>query len=160
MALAVFMQTASAETLTGRIVGVSDGDTVTLLDPDKQQHKIRLLGIDAPEKRQPFGTVSRQHLAGLVFSRDVVANCGKRDRYRRALCTIKVDGVDANLAQVKAGLAWHYKQYQKQQRPEERARYTAAEDRARREKVGLWSDREPQAPWEFRKVKRSTGANR
>ena len=160
MVIAVFMQAASAETLTGRIVGVSDGDTVTLLDGAKRQYKIRLQGIDAPEKRQPFGNVSRQHLAGLVFSRQVVADCGKADRYKREVCTIAVDGVDANLAQVKAGLAWHYKQYQKQQRPEERARYTAAEDRARREKVGLWSDREPQAPWEFRKVKRSAGANR
>ncbi|NMG17687.1 thermonuclease family protein [Aromatoleum bremense] len=160
MVLAVFLQAASAETLTGRIVGVSDGDTVTLLDINKQQHKIRLQGIDAPEKRQPFGHVSRQHLAGLVFSRQVVANCGKADRYKREVCTIAVDGVDANLAQVAAGLAWHYKQYQKEQRPENRVSYAAAEDRARSGKTGLWSDRKPQAPWEFRKAKREAAARR
>ena len=160
LAITLFASTACAETLTGRIVGISDGDTVTLLDADKRQHKIRLQGIDAPEKRQPFGNEARQHLAGLVFSRQVVADCGKTDRYGRAVCTIEVDGGDANLAQIAAGLAWHYKAYQREQRPDNRARYAAAEDRARQEKVGLWSEREQQAPWEFRKVRREASASR
>jgi endonuclease YncB( thermonuclease family) len=155
LAITLFASTACAETLTGRIVGISDGDTVTLLDANRRQHKIRLQGIDAPEKRQPFGNESRQHLAGLVFSRQVVADCGKTDRYGRAVCTIEVDGVDANL-----GLAWHYKAYQREQRPNDRAKYATAEDRARQEKVGLWSEREPQAPWEFCKVRREASASR
>lgn len=156
MFAAVFMQAASAETLTGRIVG--DGDTVTLLDPAKQQHKIRLTGIDAPEKRQAYGNVSRQHLAGLVFGRQVAADCGKTDRYGRLVCVIEVAGVDANLAQVAAGLAWHYKRYQGEQRPEDRVAYSAAEERARRERVGLWADAAPVAPWEFRKARREAAA--
>ena len=89
---------ASAAALTGRIVSIVDGDTVTLLDANLQQHKIRLSGIDAPEKRQPFGNRSRLHLGALVFGRQVTADCPKTDRYKRAVCRIDVDGVDANLA--------------------------------------------------------------
>ena len=145
---------ASAATLTGRIVSISDGDTVTLLDANLQQHKIRLSGIDAPEKRQPFGNRSRLHLGTLVFGKHVTADCPKTDRYKRALCTIEVNGVDANLAQIKAGLAWHYKAYERDQRPADRARYRLAERQAREERQGLWTDRDPLPPWEFRKAKR------
>ena len=158
LAIAAFLlfsaHNASAETLTGRIVAIADGDTVTLLDARKQQHKIRLSGIDAPERKQAFGNVSRQHLAWLVFGKEVTADCPKTDRYRRWICTIEVDGVDANLAQVAAGMAWHYKAYQRDQRPEDRLRYSVAEERAQEEKRGLWVDRNPTAPWEFRKAKR------
>lgn len=145
---------ASAETLTGRIVAIADGDTATLLDASKQQHKIRLSGIDAPERRQAFGTVSREHLAGLVFGKEVTADCPKTDRYRRLICTVEVGGIDANLAQVAAGMAWHYKAYQRDQRPHDRMRYGNAEQEAKQEKRGLWVDRSPLAPWEFRKAKR------
>ena len=158
LAVAVFLLIsaygASARTLTGRIVSIADGDTVTLLDANLQQHKIRLSGIDAPERRQAFGNVSRQHLAGLVFNKQVSADCPKTDRYRRLICRIEVDGIDANLAQVAAGMAWHYKTYQRDQRPEDRARYAMAEEGAQQEKRGLWVDRSPLAPWEFRKAKR------
>ena len=147
------LQTAAA-TLTGRIVSISDGDTVTLLDANLQQHKIRLSGIDAPEKRQPFGNRSRLHLGALVFGKQVTADCPKTDRYKRALCTIEVDGVDANLAQIKAGMAWHYKAYERDQRPADRARYRLAERQAREERQGLWTDRDPLPPWEFRKSRR------
>lgn len=145
---------AGAEILAGRIVAIADGDTVTLLDANKQQHKIRLSGIDAPERKQAFGNVSRQHLAKIVFGKEVTAECPKTDRYRRWICTIEVDGIDANLAQVTAGMAWHYKAYQRDQRPDDRTRYAVAEERAQEEKRGLWVDRNPVAPWEFRKSKR------
>lgn len=158
LVIAIFMlfasQIASAETFSGRIVAIADGDTVTLLDRMKQQHKIRLSGIDAPERKQAFGNVSRQHLAGLVFDKQVTAYCPKTDRYRRAICTIEVDGIDANLGQVAAGMAWHYKAYIRDQRPEDRELYAEAEERAQRERRGLWADRNPLAPWEFRKAKR------
>lgn len=114
---------ASAATLAGRIVSIADGDTVTLLDAGKRQHKIRLSGIDAPERKQAFGTRSRQHLGELVFGKPVTADCPKTDRYKRAICRLEVDGVDANLAQVAAGMAWHYKAYQRDQRPKDRALY-------------------------------------
>ena len=149
---------ASAATLTGRIVSISDGDTVTLLDANLQQHKIRLSGIDAPEKRQPFGNRSRLHLGTLVFGKHVTADCPKTDRYKRAVCRIDVDGVDANLAQVEAGMAWHYKAYSREQSPADRWRYAKAEDRARNARQGLWADRAPMAPWDFRKARRKNTA--
>lgn len=95
---------AAAEQLTGRIVGVSDGDTVTLLDYSKQQHKIRLVGIDAPESSQAFGQASKKNLSDLVFNREVTADCPSSDRYSRRLCKILIGGTDANLAQIEGGL--------------------------------------------------------
>ena len=149
------MATSNANELTGRIVSISDGDTVTLLDTNLRQHKIRLSGIDAPERRQPFGNRSRLHLGALVFGRQVTADCPKKDRYRRAVCRLEVDGVDANLAQVEAGMAWHYKAYTRDQSPADRWRYAKAEDRAREARQGLWADRAPVAPWDFRKAKKT-----
>tara|TARA_R110001583_G_scaffold195554_1_gene376092 strand:- start:24319 stop:24849 length:531 start_codon:yes stop_codon:yes gene_type:complete len=155
LAIAAFLlflaHSVGAEILTGRIVAIADGDTVTLLDANKQQHKIRLSGIDAPERKQAFGNVSRQHLARLVFGKEVIAECPKTDRYKRWICTIEVAGIDTNLAQVAAGMAWHYKAYQRDQRPEDRARYAVAEERAQEGKRGLWVDPNPQPPWEFRR---------
>ena len=145
---------AYAATLTGRIISIADGDTVTLLDANLQQHKIRLSGIDAPEKRQPFGNRSRLHLGAMVFGKQVTADCPKTDRYKRALCKIEVDGVDANLAQVEAGMAWHYKEYAREQRASDRRRYAQAEEEARQARRGLWSDRAAVAPWDFRKARR------
>ncbi len=143
-----------AETIVGRVVGVSDGDTVTVLDSTKTQHKIRLAGIDAPESKQAFGQASKKHLSDLVFNRDVTLDCGKTDRYKREVCVVMVDGQDANLAQVKAGMAWWYKQYQKEQTAQQRVSYEAAEASARAGKVGLWQDTDPLPPWEWRYSKR------
>ncbi|WP_254772745.1 thermonuclease family protein [Nitrosospira multiformis] len=117
---------AQAETLGGRVVKIADGDTVTILDESNRQHKVRLVGIDAPERKQPFGTVSRQHLADLVFGKTVVVKWQKRDRYQRILGKVLVDGQDVNLEQIKAGLAWHYKQYGKAQQLADRSRYGEA----------------------------------
>ena len=150
------LQTSSAYELTGRIISIADGDTVTLLDANLQQHKIRLSGIDAPERRQPFGNRSRLHLGALVFGRQVTADCPKTDRYKRAVCRLEVDGIDANLAQVEAGMAWHYKAYTREQSPADRWRYAKAEDRAREARHGLWADRAPVAPWDFRKARKNT----
>ena len=150
------LQTSSAYELTGRIVSVADGDTVTLLDANLRQHKIRLSGIDAPEKRQPFGNRSRLHLGALVFGKQVTADCPKKDRYKRAVCRLEVDGVDANLAQIEAGMAWHYKAYAREQSPADRWRYTKTEDRARQARQGLWADRAPVAPWDFRKARKTS----
>jgi hypothetical protein len=106
--ISIISLSAHAADLTGRIVSVHDGDTVTLLDSTNQQHKIRLKGIDALESHQAFGQKSKTNLAAMVFNREVVAECGKQDRYRRDICVIKVDGKDANEAQVAAGMAWWY----------------------------------------------------
>lgn len=143
-----------ADTLQGRVVGVADGDTVTVLDASNTQWKIRLMGIDAPEKKMPFGQKSKQYLSDLVFNKQVIVDYSKKDRYGRTVGKILVDGIDANLEQVKAGMAWHYKQYQREQSEEDRLAYSEAEDEARNARRGLWQEIEPTPPWEYRKVAR------
>ncbi len=108
---------ASADTLTGKVVKVADGDSITVLDNTNTQHPIRLQGIDAPEKGQPFGNASRKHLATLVAGKEITVKWDKRDRYRRIVGFVLVDGQDVNLAQVKAGMAWIYRYYQKELSP-------------------------------------------
>jgi endonuclease YncB( thermonuclease family) len=142
---------SSADSLQGRVVGIADGDTVTVLDNFNTQWKIRLMGIDAPEKKQAFGNKSKQHLTDLVFNKEVMVEYSKQDRYGRTVGKIVVDGIDANLEQVKAGLAWHYKKYQIEQSPEDRVLYAHAEDQSKADKRGLWFDKDPIAPWDFRK---------
>lgn len=93
-----------AGTIEGRVVGVTDGDTVTVLDAEKLQHKIRLSGIDAPEKMQPFGQRSKESLSDLVFDKIVMVDTDKKDRYGREVGKILVNGVDANLVQVTRGV--------------------------------------------------------
>ncbi len=97
--------TAHAETVTGRVVGVADGDTITVLDADKVPHKIRLAGIDAPEKKQPFGNHSKESLSDLAFDKTVNVETSKRDRYGRKIGKVLVNGQDVNLVQVERGMA-------------------------------------------------------
>lgn len=146
----LFASIATAETYVGRVVRVADGDTITVLDQGHTQHKVRLAGIDAPEKKQPFGQASRRHLAILVADRTVTIETTKRDRYRREVGKVLVDGRDVNLGQVEAGLAWHYKQYAHEQSVADRQAYAAAEEAARQARRGLWSDVYPVPPWEYR----------
>lgn len=127
------------------------GDTVTVLDDAKRQHKIRLSGIDAPEKNQAFGQRSKESLSDLVFAKTVDVETDKVDRYGRRVGKIWVNGIDANLEQIKRGMAWHYKQYAREQSKEDQREYAEAEDEAREAKRGLWKDVEPVAPWEFRR---------
>lgn len=157
MGIAIYglcLSLAHAETLTGQVVKIADGDTVTVLDASRQQHRIRLSGIDAPEGKQAFGTVSRQHLASLAFGKAVTVEWHKRDRYNRIIGKVLVDGRDVNLEQVRAGLAWHYKYYEKEQSPGERRLYSEAEEVARLDRVGLWLDPSPISPWDFRRKPR------
>ena len=151
MALAL---TATADTITGRVVGVADGDTVTVLDAQHVQHKIRLAGIDAPEKSQPFGNRSKQSLSDLAFDKAVVVETDKRDRYGREVGKVLVNGRDVNLIQVERGMAWHYKAYASEQSVNDQRLYEAAEIAAKVARRGLWRDPEPMAPWEFRKAQR------
>jgi endonuclease YncB( thermonuclease family) len=154
--LVVFLLSASllhAEVLSGKVVGVSDGDTITLLDSSQTQHKIRLTGIDAPEKAQAFGQASKKSLSDLVFSKEVEISWEKRDRYRRILGKVLLNEQDICLEQVKRGMAWHYKQYQRDQPPEDRIKYSRAEEEARKSRIGLWADEAPVPPSEFRHKK-------
>jgi endonuclease YncB( thermonuclease family) len=140
----------SAADLHGKVVGVADGDTVTVLDAEKLQHKIRLAGIDAPEQAQAFGQASKKNLSDMVYGKQVKVNWDKRDRYGRIIGKVSIDQVDVCLEQVRRGMAWHYKQYQREQSPADRQAYAAAEDLARANRVGLWHDTNPVAPWDFR----------
>jgi len=144
---------AAASELRGVVVGVTDGDTITVLDDSRKQHKVRLAGIDAPEKHQPFGDRARQYLSSLAFKKQATLDCYKTDRYKRQVCRVWVDGKDIALAQVQAGLAWHYKRYEKEQTPSERAAYVQAETDAHSSRIGLWQSERPVPPWEFRRQK-------
>lgn len=139
----------------GKVVGVADGDTLTLLDEARRQHRIRLDGIDAPERLQPFGQRAHQSLAALAHGRDARADCPKTDRYGRAVCRVVVDGIDVGLEQVRRGLAWHYLRYAHEQRPEVRAEYARAEQQARSGRAGLWSTPAPTPPWDYRRAARA-----
>ena len=141
---------AAASELRGVVVGVTDGDTITVLNDNQKQHKIRLAGIDAPEKHQGFGERSRQNLSSLAFKKQVTLDCYKTDQYKRQVCRVWVAGKDVALAQVQAGLAWHYKRFEKEQTPSERAAYARAETDARASRSGLWQSERPVPPWEFR----------
>ena len=149
---------AQAETLVGEVVGLADGDTVTVLDAQQAQHKIRLAGIDAPEKGMPWGQKSKEALSDRVYRRTVTVEWQKQDRYGRLIGKIMVDGQDANLTQVANGMAWHYKDYQNEQTLDDRLRYAQAELDARNARRGLWAEPEPLAPWTWRKMKREARA--
>ncbi len=115
------------------------------------QHKIRLAGIDAPEKKQPFGNRSKESLSELAYDKTVTVETDKRDKYGRQVGKVLVNGQDVNLVQVERGMAWFYRQYQREQSPNDRRLYEAAEDSAKADKRGLWRDAaDPMPPWEFR----------
>ncbi len=130
------------------------GDSITVLDSTNTQYRIRLQGIDAPERKQAFGNASRKHLASLFAGKQVTVKWAKRDRYGRIVGFVIVDGHDVNLAQVKAGMAWFYRYYQKELSRENRKLYTQGEDEARANKKGLWQDKNPMPPWEHRRLYR------
>ena len=140
-----------SQTLAGRVVRIADGDTVTVLDATNTQHRIRLQGIDAPESHQAFGTQSKKSLSDMIFAKDVTVIYDKTDQYGRLVGKILLNGKDVNLEQVKAGMAWHYKEYEREQSPEDRDLYARAEDEARSARRGLWVDANPTEPGEFRR---------
>lgn len=150
LAVALFSPSAAAEILYGRVVAVHDGDTLTLLDAANREYRVRLAGIDAPEKNQVFGEVSKQNLERLAIGKPASVKWDKTDRYGRVVGKVVIGAIDANLAQVRAGYAWHYKKYQHEQSAEDRRRYAASAAEARVEKLGLWRDPSPTPPWDWR----------
>jgi endonuclease YncB( thermonuclease family) len=140
-----------AKTLEGLVVGVADGDTITVLDQQKNTYKIRLQGIDAPEKKQAFGEKSKQSLHDLVHSKQVRIEYDKEDKYGRIVGKVTIGDLDICLQQLSLGLAWHYKKYQNEQSVSDRAVYIDTELKSKSLKLGLWADDAPMSPWEFRK---------
>ncbi|MDG1012268.1 MAG: thermonuclease family protein [Luminiphilus sp.] len=131
-----------ASELTGKVVSISDGDTLRVL-VDDQQIKVRLGGIDAPESDQPFGQASKRYLAEVVAGQTVVVEFEKKDRYGRVIGKVLLDGTDMNLRQVEAGYAWWYEYYKRDQSEADQQAYAAAEQQARGSRVGLWSEPAP-----------------
>jgi endonuclease YncB( thermonuclease family) len=164
--ITLITSTARAD-IYGKVVAVSDGDTIKVLDSTNVQHKVRLTGIDAPEKAQPFGNASRNHLASLVAGKEVRVESSKTDRYGRVLGKIWVQPgdcsscgktLDANHAQILSGMAWWYRHYAKDQPTEDRERYKSAVREAKGRKLGLWSEPNAIPPWAWRKGQRSRTA--
>jgi len=145
----------SMDFLEGRVVGIADGDTITVLDASNTAWKIRLLGIDAPEKAQDFGKVAKQVLSDRIYGKQVRVLTKSKDRYGRTLGKVLLEGVDINLEMVKEGLVWHYKHYASDQFPEDAQRYADAEQQARRARLGLWGYDDPVEPWEWRRSRKS-----
>jgi endonuclease YncB( thermonuclease family) len=140
--------------VSARIVGITDGDTVKALAADNQLLRVRLSWIDAPEKSQAFGQRSKQHLSELVFGREVELHTHGLDRYGRTLAVIFVNDTDANLEQVRSGMAWCYTRYLSEASSDIQASYQQAETEAWEQQRGLWSERDPIPPWEYRRAAR------
>jgi endonuclease YncB( thermonuclease family) len=135
---------AAAETVTGRVVSVSDGDTLTLLTADRQRVKVRLAEIDAPEHDQPFGSRSKQSLSQLAFNRTATVEVRARDDYGRTVGVVFVAGQNLDAEQVRRGMAWVYRQYVTTRS------LSALEAEAKAARRGLWADSNPLPPWDWR----------
>jgi len=154
---------SAASVLEGTVVKVADGDTSTVLDSEKVQHRVRIAGIDAPEKGLPFGNASGKRLGELVARKDVRVEFDKYDRWGRIVGKVWVRPpdcptcgmtLDVGFAQITTGMAWWYRKYAREQSPEDQRRYEFAEQEAKAKRAGLWRDADPIPPWEFRAVQR------
>ncbi|MCD0479097.1 thermonuclease family protein [Chryseobacterium sp. LC2016-29] len=134
-----------------KVIGVKDGDTVEILMDGKPQ-VVRLSHIDCPEKKQPFGNNAKQFASDLCFGKKVKLSTGwKKDRNKRLLAEIILsNGKNLNKELVKNGFAWHYKKYSKDNS------YDDLEKQAKKQKLGLWNDKMPTAPWEWRKSRKKS----
>lgn len=138
--------------IQGKVIKVSDGDTITVLDQAKQTHKIRFYGIDAPEKKQAYGEKSREHLAKMIAGKEVTVEVKTIDRYGRVVGVVHREGLanSTNYFMVADGYAWWYQQYARKDKALENA-----QNKAKAAKLGLWGDGKPDAPWDWRKAQRS-----
>lgn len=159
-------RTASAETIRGTVVGIHDGDTVTILDAERVEWRVRLAAIDAPERRQPFGRRAKESLSDLALGHVAEVESSKRDRYGRVVGKVMIaspdcptrdcpNDFDVGLAQLARGSAWWYRQYAPEQSHADRRLYEAAEHDARARQLGLWTEPAPVPPWEWREANAS-----
>lgn len=143
----VFSAPLLAESLEARVINVSDGDTLTLLDANNKQVKVRLQEIDAPEHQQAYGQKSKKSLSDLCYKKSAQAVVNGKDKYRRLLVRLYCNGVDVNAEQVKRGMAWAFLKYLTD------PNIADLEKEAKSKKIGLWADSNPVAPWDFRHPK-------
>lgn len=143
--------TAELPDQNGKVVGIADGDTFTMLTTANKQVKVRLYGIDCPERTQDFGTVARQGLSSLIFGQIVRLDKKDKDRYGRIIAIVYNNkGVNVNEEMLRKGLAWHYTQY------DQNPAWTDLVYGAQRKKLGLWATVNPTPPWLYRKSKRQS----
>lgn len=138
-----------AAEIHGRVIGILDGDTIDIL-AGRNIHRIRLAGIDAPEKGQPFGQAAKKALSDKVFGRDIRVFTIEKDRYGREIGRVFADS-DVNLAMVAEGYAWVYERYA-DSLGQDRPTFEDAKERARKARAGLWRDPSPTPPWEYRRA--------
>ncbi len=152
MLLSLGTTSALAETITGRVVGVADGGTLTVLDPSRVQHKIRMVEIDAPESKQPYGSRSKQVLSELVYNKQVSVKSSGKDRYGRVLGRVYLGDLDVNREMVRLGSAWAYREYLTDKT------LLKVEAEAKASSCGLWGlpEAERMPPQEWRRKSRST----
>ncbi len=155
MAHTALAESATTPALQGQIVRVSDGDTVTL-QSETGPLKIRLAGIDAPESQMPHGREAKAHLAAMVLGKEVQAIVHKKDRYGRTIATLMLNTKDVNLAMLQAGMAWHYKQYEREQTKDQASAYSQSEQLAQTAGRGLWSQADAVPPWAWRQARANT----
>lgn len=158
-----------ATALEGQVIHIADGDTLTVLDDQHRSHKVRLAGIDAPERNQPFGRRAAEALAGLAKNKRVIVDGGKTDRYLRRIGIVRVapaecasctPSVDVGLLLINTGFAWHYRAYEREQSRSDRDQYRQAEAGARARQDGLWADSMPMPPWDWRRARRDGNTSR
>ena len=144
--LIMFPLLLSAQALKGKAVSIADGDTFTLLVNGNEQVKIRIDGIDAPEKKQDFGNRAKEYLSGMIWGKELTVKVSKKDRYGRSIGKVSTPEIqDVGLEMIKAGLAWQYRDYNNEKT------YAEAERLARQNRKGLWLDNNPIRPQDFRK---------
>jgi endonuclease YncB( thermonuclease family) len=148
----LFLAAFFSSTIIGHVVAIADGDTFTLLTEGNVQVKVRLHGIDAPEKRQDFGKRAKQELSTLIYGREVRVTDKGRDRYGRTIGLVYVGQLNINEEMLRRGMAWHYLKY------DHDASWDELERTARESHLGLWSQLSPLAPWEWRAMKRNEHA--
>jgi len=138
-----------SQTLTGKVVGIMDGDTFKLLTQDSILIKVRLANIDCPEKKQPFSQRAKEFTSQAIFGKTVCIDVLKKDRYRRSIANVFYnDSLNLSSQLLKNGLAWHYLKYSKD------TELQKMEDKARKNKIGLWQDPQAIPPWEWRDYKK------
>lgn len=152
MAINILMLTlgvAQAQTLSGKVIKIADGDTLTILEYPHTQYRIRLAQIDAPEKAQDFGQKSKQSLSDMCFGKMASVEVVDTDKYNREVGVVTCSGKEVNYEQVKNGMAWVYDKYAND------PKYFQAQKYARNNLLGLWSISSPTPPWDYRRKKRN-----
>ena len=142
-----------SQALSGKVVSVADGDTITIIDKSKTEHRIRLYGIDTPEKGQPFGNSAKKHTSRLVAGKSVEVTPYDTDKYGRTVGVVSVNGTNVNQSLIESGIAWQYRKYCKETFC---PGWLQLERKTKLSKYGLWAGTDPVPPWEWRKGARNS----